>query len=224
MKHSSPKGLFFAWAVPLILLPALFSRICAVLYSGAATNILYSETALPEVLSWLRQIFSAISFGGGVASVVYAAYTFGRSVAVGTAALHVCILLADVSAAFLIDAISGAVSGALLMVAALMNLGDWLFSALLVTVGALLVGRRARRGKGEAGALRLFALVYFSGRILLRLIYMVQFLVEVEFAPYSQEIVQMVGEILETCFISGAVWLSGVGMHAWLSRRLAPAR
>lgn len=53
----------------------------------------------------------------------------------------------------------------------------------------------------------------------LQIFYIVQFLIEVEFSPYASEIIQMIGEILQTVAMSGgAVWLSALGLSALLAK------
>ena len=86
-------------------------------------------------------------------------------------------------------------------------------------------GMRVCRNKGRSSsaALLIGALVCLGVRMVLQIFYIVQFLVEVEFAPYASEIIQMIGEILQTVAMSGgAVWLSAVAVYALLAK-ICPA-
>ena len=218
MTSSHSKRHLFCLAGGAILLLMLLSRTCSVLYSTAATDILYAETVLPDVLTYLRQIFSSASFGVGLAFVA-AAFSFGKKDAVGAACIHGGILLLDAAASFIIDAVSGAVSAALLPLAAILNGGSWLYSALLLLIAFAMIRRTQKKEQPVSRGLLAGSLTWFAGRMLLQLFYILSFLIEVEFQPYAKEIVQMLGEILQVLFQGGIVWLSAAGSH-FLFRRI----
>jgi len=121
MTESGKHGRLLWAAAGVIILCTLISRSAAVLYSFAATDILYAEGVLPDLLTFLRQFFAAAAFGAGIASVTAAAVRGGGRLTAAAAGIHIAVLLADALAAFLIDALSGAVRAALLPAAALMN-------------------------------------------------------------------------------------------------------
>ncbi|MBQ4043146.1 MAG: hypothetical protein IJD06_04040, partial [Clostridia bacterium] len=124
----------------------------------------------------------------------------------------------DGIASFLIDAAGGAISADLLPLAAVLNLGDWLFSGILILIAFFVLRRSVRRqipaGRGLLGG----AVVWLSGRMLLQLFYIFSFLIEVEFQPYGSEIAQMLGEVLQVLFNGGILWLSAVGFHTLFAR------
>ncbi len=217
MTVSQRKRNLFCIAGGAVLLLTLLARVCSVLYSGAATNILYAESVLPDVLTFLRQIFASASFGVGLAFVL-TAFSFGAGSAAAAACIHGGVLLLDGIASFLIDAVGGAVSADLLPLAAVLNLGDWLFSGILILIAFFVLRRSVRRqipaGRGLLGG----AVVWLSGRMLLQLFYIFSFLIEVEFQPYGSEIAQMLGEVLQVLFNGGILWLSAVGFHTLFAR------
>ena len=218
MTSSHSKRNLFCLAGGAILLLMLVSRVCSVLYSTAATDILYAETVLPDVLTYLRQIFSSASFGVGLAFIA-AAFSFSKKSAVGAACIHGGILLLDAAASFFIDAISGAVSADLLPLAAILNGGSWLFSALLLLIAFSMIRRAQQKGQPLSRGLLNGSLTWFIGRMVLQLFYILSFLIDVEFQPYTKEIVQMLGEVLQVLFHGGIVWLAATGAH-FLFRRI----
>lgn len=216
MTVSQRKRNLFCIAGGAVLLLTLLARVCSVLYSSAATNILYAETVLPDVLTFLRQIFASASFGVGLAFVL-TAFSFGSGAA-AAACIHGGVLLLDGIASFLIDAAGGAVSADLLPLAAVLNLGDWLFSGILILIAFFILRRSVRRQIPAGRGLLFGAVVWLSGRMLLQLFYIFSFLIEVEFQPYGSEIAQMLGEVLQVLFNGGILWLAAVGFHTLFAR------
>ncbi len=214
---------FILCAAGAVFLCLLLSRTASVLFSYAATDILYSESVLPTVLSYLRQIFSACACGAGIASMAFALYADAPRTAPLLWGIQAALLLADVLFAFLSDLISGAVEKSLLGVAALFNLGDWLIASLLLFAACLCMRKCRTGGRSISAALLIGSLVSLGVRLALQIFYIVQFLIEVEFSPYASEIIQMVGEILQAVVMNGgAVWLSALVMHALLAK-ICPA-
>jgi len=219
MTESGKHGRLLWAAAGVIILCTLISRSAAVLYSFAATDILYAEGVLPDLLTFLRQFFAAAAFGAGIASVTAAAVRGGGRLTAAAAGIHIAVLLADALAAFLIDALSGAVRAALLPAAALMNLGEWLFGALLAAIISVILRRMAQRGRDASRMLGTAALIHMGGRLALQMYAVTVFLIEVEFSPYASELTQIVGEVLGVLFMSGGVvWLSALAVHALLAR------
>ncbi len=200
---SAGRRLVTRTAVLLILLSA--ARTLGVLYSYAATDIRYLETFLPTFLHYARQFFTSAAFGAGVAftaiGVFFGDTREGRQMFL----LHAGILLADAAAALFIDGISGAVSGESLLLAALSVGAGWLWSVLLAFLGWIAARRVSRRAGAVERALFISSAVYMAGRLLLETVYLIQFLIQVEFVLYSEEIVVIVGEYLSIVFLYGGV-------------------
>lgn len=214
---SSPKSrVLFCIAGGAVFVLAALARLCSVLYSTAATDILYAETALPEVLTFLRQMLSSAAFGASLAFAA-AVFRYGRK-ELAVFGISAGIFFLDVACAFVLDAAGGAVSADLLPLAAVLNLGDWLFTLLLLGIAFLLIRRTARKKMPAGRGLLSGAIVWLSGRMLLQLFYIFSFLIEVDFQPYRSEIVQMLGEILQVLFTGGIVWLSSLGLYALFCR------
>ena len=201
MKQKTSGALLLRAALVLVLGSAV-SRSVGVLYSAVATDIQYSASPLPSALYYLRQILAAVSYGGGIAAT---AASVSAGLGGAPAILHSGVLLADALAAFCIDAFSGAVSGAALPFAAIMNLSEWLFASLFVAVAYLTARRMTRRGRTPARICVVSAAFYLAGRLLLLTQYQLRFLKEVDFRPYPSEIVQICGEYLQFIFIYGGV-------------------
>ncbi|MBO5670047.1 MAG: hypothetical protein J6S41_00730, partial [Clostridia bacterium] len=180
----------------LILLPILLARCVSIVNSFTATDIRYMDTALPTVLYYLRQLFSVISYGAATAALAGGIFRFGGKCGTRVFFLYAGILLADTVAAFLMDILSGAVSGAMIPLALVSGLGNWLFGASLVLIARLVTGRCAKTGRTPARAVLLSAVFCMAERLLLETVYLLQFLIEVEFLPYATEIAVIAFEYL----------------------------
>ncbi len=212
------KRRWYLLAALLLLLPVLLARGISIANSFAATDIRYMDTVLPTVLYYLKQLFSVFVFGAAAAALAAGIFRFGRKCGTAVFCLAVGILLADTAAAFLIDAVSGAVSSDRLLLALLSGLGSWLFGAALVLIARLLTGRCAARGHTPARAVLWSAVVCMAGRLLMETVYLLQFLIEVEFLPYASEIAVIVGEYLSIVFFyGGVVWLAAYALLPWLA-------
>lgn len=199
--------------------PLAAARIVSVLYSYAATDILYMETILPSVLLYARQVLTAIAFGAGIASVAAAVFRLGEKCSAAVFGIHAGLLLADALAAFLIDVISGAVSAPAAGFTFVVGLLGFLWDAVLSFAAWITARQCLKRKKSAARALLLGTLFYMAGRLLLEIVYLIEFLIEVDFLPYSTEIPVIVGEFLSIIVISGGVvWLAACAAHALLAR------
>ncbi len=209
MITAKSKRRWYLIAACVILLPILFARGVSIANSFVATDVRYMETLWPTVLYYLRQLFSVLAVGAAVAALTAGVFRFGRKCGTTVFFLYAGILLADTAAAFLIDVFSGAVSGGRLILALLSVLGGWLFGCVLLLAARLVTVRRAKRGRTPAAAVLWSSVVCMAGRLALETVYLLQFLIEVEFLPYASEIVVIVGEYLSIVFFhGGVVWLT----------------
>ncbi len=208
--------------ISAVLLFALLasSRLVSVFYSYAATDILYMTTALPTVLFWMRRVLTVIAFGAGVAAIVSAVFRFGARCGAGVFGIHAVVLFLDFLTAFLIDAISGAVSGGSAVAALLVGFSSFAWNALFSFIAWASASRCRKKGKTAERALTFGAVWYMAGRLFLELLYLLDFLIEVEFLPYPEEIAVIVGEFLGIIVLDGgAVWFSAL-LFAFLFRRI----
>ncbi len=199
----SRRRLVLCAAVLLILLAA--ARVLGVLYARFATDIRYMETVLPAIFDYARRILTAVAFGTGIAFTGYAVFFGEKREGRQTFLLHAAVLLADAAAALLMDGISGAVRGAALPLAVLSVGAGWIWTALLAFLGWFFARRIANKGGAPERALIASSAVYMTGRLLLETVYLIQFLIEVEFAPYPQEIAVIAGEFLGIVFLHGGI-------------------
>lgn len=213
------KRRWYFLAAALLLLPVLLARGVSIVNSFLATDIRYMDTVWPTVLYYLRQLFSVLAFGVSFAALAAGTFRFGRKCGTAVFFLSAGILFADTVAAFLIDAVSGTVSGGMLLLALFSGLGSWLFGAALLLIARLVAGRCAGKDRTMKQAVFLSAIFCMAGRLLLETVYLLQFLFEVEFLPYASEIVVIAGEYLSIVFFyGGMVWLTARGLLAWLTR------
>ncbi len=187
------------------------SRSLSLWYSYIATDILYMDTALVRVLPFFKRILSAAAFGAAVGASVMTVYHFGKRCGTAWFLLHVAILFADLLAAFMIDFLGGAASGALLPLTLLVCAAEWLWNSLL-SLAVLFTARLfIIHTRGSDAALLTASLVHMAGWLLLKLINIFDFLIEISFDPTAAEIASMSGDVLSVIVYSGGVvWLAAL--------------
>ncbi len=173
-------------------------RLVSLLYSYAATNVLYAESALPSVLEYVRGVFYAVFAGAYIAGVV----SLGKKERLRVWIISSILLILDGAAALIIDHAEGAISQASALVALLNVAGDCLYTAALLWLCLPLTAFLARIGK-EGRAIAACSLLFFAGRLIPWLVSVVSFLIDVEFAPYTREVLTIVGELLRHIVLSG---------------------
>jgi hypothetical protein len=218
-KPKSPALRLYLFAAVLIFVPIAASRGTALVSSFVSTDIRYMETALPAVLDYLRLTLSVFAFGAAAASAVTAVFRCGKKSGAAVIGIHAAVLLLDAVTAVLIDTLSGAVSGGMILLAVFSCLADALWNVLLSFLGWYAACRAAAKQRTEEGALLSASLIHMGGRLLLETVYLIQFLIEVEFLPYAREIVVIVGEYLRiVCFYGGVTFIGAWLIFTWLNR------
>lgn len=202
-----------------LLVPLVAARVVSVLYSYAATDVLYMTTALPTALFWIKRILSVIAFGGGIALTVSAAFRFGGKCGAAAFGIHASLLFLDFMTAFLIDVLSGAVSSAGVLLAFLVGFADCIWCVLFSLIAWRAACRLLKKNGTSARAAFIGAVFYMAGRLLLKLLYQLDFLIDVEFLPYPEEIAAIVGDLLAiVAFDGGVLWLAALGILFLLRR------
>ena len=189
-------------AALLLALGYTLARTAALLYSAAATDIQYAEGWIPDALYYLRRLLTAASFSVGVAASAALAWD---GLAGKVALIHGGILLLDTAAAFVIDACSGAVSGAALWLAAALDLAQFLFGAVFVTANFLISSRAAKKERSLTHTCLLLSALWMAGQLLLQSVSVFSFLAEIDFAPYAIEVTKILLEYLMTVLLHGGV-------------------
>jgi len=212
--RSSRRRLVSCAAVLLITLAA--ARILGVLYARTATDIRYMETLFPTLLDYGRKALTTAAFGAGIAFTVYAVFSGKKREGRQMLFVHTGVLLADAAAAFSIDAVSGALRGAALPLAVLSVGAGWIWSVLLAVLGWLFARRISRRGGTPERAVLTSSAGYMAGRLLMETVYLMQFLLEVEFAPYPEEIAVIAGEFLSIVVLHGGITFLAACLCNWL--------
>ena len=173
-------------------------RLVSLLYSYAATNVLYAESVLPSVLEYVRGVFYAVFAGAYIAGVV----SLGKKERMRIWIISAVLLILDGAAALIIDLAEGAISQASALVALLNVAGDCLYTFALLWLCLPLTAFLAQLGR-EGRAIAACSLLFFAGRLIPWLVSVVSFLIDVEFAPYTREVLTIVGELLRHVVLSG---------------------
>lgn len=220
MNKATTNRLLF-WAAGLLLLCTAFSRTCGVLYSIVATDVLYAETFLPTLCTVCKQLFDAAIFGVGIAAMLAARTLFSKKAARGVLALLCAALFIDALSAFLVDALTGSVARSMLPLAALVDLGKWLANALsaFLAYAAIALAQKKNFSLSRARITAVLACMLVSAVSLL--VNIILFLIEVEFAPYAEEIRQIALEIWQLIYADGAAVWAVSAISAPLFSRIA---
>lgn len=200
MKKSS----FPILAVVLCVAFAVLARVCGMVYTGLATNVVYSETLLCRMLPALRQVMSALSFAciaGGAMSCAMRGVS-SKKVLLAYAVIATAENLVPV----VIDIASGVFADdpARLIMGILYRLGLALYAALMLIIGTA-VGRGIINRDGSPAVAVVFAAVLpvFVDFVVV-VVRSITSLFEWDFMPYSSEIWSMLGE-LGTVVLMGLV-------------------
>ena len=138
----------------LTLALTVLARICGIVYSYFATDILYSESAFLPYLPIIKSILSCAAYGAAVGTVV-ALTGRRRSGAIG---LYAIVLVADSAAAFVFDLLSGVLRGRVLF-AVLYAVMKAAMPLLCILLGLLISRKLIRDGRIPRAAV-VVSLVY----------------------------------------------------------------
>jgi len=195
----------------LFLAAAILYRVNGVAYSYLATDIVYSGSALYTVSYALGLLLSPVLFGLAAGGVILCCGAGSVSRGGRMLLLGGGVYLADGVAKVLIDLSAGAVHTGMLWAAILSSGLEALFCIWMLTV-AFLYGRSAAAGRlSPVRACVYAALVHMAGRMLGETVYLIRFLIDVDFLPYASEIVQIIGSYLQIAALHGGV----AGLTMW---------
>lgn len=172
-------------ACVLFFLCRLAARGVSLVYSAVATDVLYMEGALPTVLVCVRSVLIWLS----VLVTVVAFSTLARSPAqkstAGMAWVFSLIVFMDAAGAFLLDLCSGAFRETILIWLGLtVVVGTWLAETAFVW----LVYCVARKTSTQKKSVLWTSFLHMAWQLVLETVYLVQFLIDVDFSPYPKEI------------------------------------
>ena len=182
-------------AILLCIAFSVIARVCGIVYTNLATNVVYSETLLCRILPSLRQVISAISFscaaGGAMAQVLK-----------GFSAKNVIIVYSGIAVAenlvpIIIDLINGVFADdpARLIMGILYRLGLAIYSAVILIVGTA-VGRGIINRDGNPAVAVIFAGVLPIFVDFISVMWKsISSLIEWDFMPYADEIYSILAEI-----------------------------
>lgn len=173
----------------LTLALTVLARICGIVYSYFATDILYAESAFLPYLPIIKSILSCAAYGAAVGTAV-ALTGHSRSGAIG---LYALVLVADSAAAFVFDLLSGVLRGRVLF-AVLYAVLKAAMPLLCILLGLLISRRLIRDGRIPRAAV-VVSLVYPVLSLVELMRAAISYLIEVDFMPYSSEIVSIVTDL-----------------------------
>lgn len=179
-------------------------------YSYVSTDILYMDGALPSLLLTVRSVMTWLSvFVTVVAFCTFIKRGVEKSCA-GMAWAFTLICLADATTVFLGDLLSGAFQDSLLVwlglaVVAGTFLAEFAFIWLVYCI--------ARNAPDPKKAILGASVLHMAGRLIMETVYLIQFLIDVDFSPYAREIWSIL------CSYGNIVWWQGVAL--WLAAMLA---
>lgn len=195
------------------------SRISSVAYATAATDILYMDGVLPDVLYILRQVFLAMSVGVAVTGVILAAHSPAKRLRIGITWAFCLIAFADAASALLLDVCSGAISGGTAVLALLLNTAAFLVEWGFIWL-SYLVAHKAKYARNPAWVLRILAAVHLTGHLLMEASYTVQYLLDYSFRLSSDQISGILFTYLDLIAVQGVlVWLTARLLLLWLGNK-----
>ena len=198
----------------LFFLCRLAARGVSLAYSSAGTDVLYMEGQLPDILLTIRAVLLWASVVCTVFSFSALAGSVSQKILKGMAWGFSLIVFADAAAMFLIDVCTGAV-GVFVWMALIMDTATFLFEAVFVWL-VYWIARRSATAKKSI--LRASAL-HMAGRLAMETVYLIQFLIEVDFAPYANEVWTILLTYLGIVLWQGAaVWLASMLLYRWCKR------
>lgn len=188
--------------LPLILcvLFAILARTSGFIYSFLATNVIYADSVIVQMLPALRQLMSAISFacaaGAAVQRIVCKA-----SVKVPVI-VYLAVLLADTVTVLLSDGLSGELEGRLVY-GILYRLGLIAYSVVMLLIGTAIAKAMLKRDGALAVSAATAAVLPVAVDLISVLWRSITSLIEWEFMPFVSEVYTMIFEI-------GTVLIMGV--------------
>jgi len=195
------------------------SRLSSVAYTTVATDILYMDGVLPDVLYILRQVFLAMSVGAAVAGVVLVTHSPAKRWRVGTAWMFCLIAFADAASALLLDVCSGAVSGGTAVLALLLNVATFLVEWGFIWL-TYIVAHKAKYTRNPAWVVRVMAFVHLAAYLLMEASYTVPYLSDYAFRLSSDQISGIVFAYLDLITVQGVVvWLTARLLLLWLGNK-----
>lgn len=195
------------------------SRLSSVAYTTVATDILYMDGVLPDVLYILRQVFLAMSVGAAVAGVVLVTHSPAKRWRVGTAWMFCLIAFADAASALLLDVCSGAVSGGTAVLALLLNIATFLVEWGFIWL-TYIVAHKAKYTRNPAWVVRVMAFVHLAVYLLMEASYTVPYLSDYAFRLSSDQISGIVFAYLDLITVQGlVVWLTARLLLLWLGNK-----
>lgn len=195
------------------------SRLSSVAYTTVATDILYMDGVLPDVLYILRQVFLAMSVGAAVAGVVLVAHSPAKRLRIGTAWMFCLIAFADAASALLLDVCSGAVSGGTAVLALLLNIATFLVEWGFIWL-TYIVAHKAKYTRNPAWVVRVMAFVHLAVYLLMEASYTVPYLSDYAFRLSSDQISGIVFAYLDLIAVQGVVvWLTARLLLLWLGNK-----
>lgn len=195
---------------------AILTRLCSVLYSVTATDVVYENSIVPDLLLYGRQALECVFWGCGFGYAAAAFQWNGKKAATGAVWMHTAIQFLYTASALLIDWQSGSVTGFTLVLAAITNGVSFLFSACLIWLAFWLLCLENRRHSSVRRGCIAGCIAFFAGHLAVQTIDVVRFFIQIGFQPYRSELLAIGREYLTIFLLHGIVAF----LSAWAVRKL----
>ena len=183
-------------------------RVVSFIHSAVAADVLYRDGMLPGFLLGARAVMTWLSVLTVVVSCSVLVRRISEKSVSGMVWGFTLICFADGAAVFLIDLLSGAFQETFLTVMGLVLVtGTFLVECAFVWLVYCIAARSAAPEKSVLWACG----VHMLGRLAMEVVYLIQFLIEVDFAPYKNEVWSIVRSFGGIVLWQGiALWLASV--------------
>lgn len=183
-------------------------RTASFAHSAVASDVLYMDGSLPDIFLGIRSLATWLSVCVVILSLSLLSGRPADKPTVGVAWGLTAICFADAAAVFLGDLFSGSFQDTFLIwLGAAVVAGTFLVDACFVW----LVYCIARKAASPEKSILWASGLHMIGRLAMETVYLIQFLVEVDFSPYRNEILSILRSYGSIVLWQGmALWLMGI--------------
>ena len=184
----------------------LAARAASLIHSAVAADVLYREGMLPGLLLGIRAVMTWLSVLTVVLACSLLAKRIPEKAMSGMVWGFTLICFADAAGVFLLDLCSGAFrENILIWLGLTVVVGTWLAETAFVWLVYCIARKTSARNKSVLWT----SFLHMAWQLVLETIYLVQFLIDVDFSPYPKEIWSILRSYGEIVLWQGmALWLA----------------
>ncbi len=176
----------------LCVLFAILARATGIVYSLLATNVIYADSVIVQILPALRQVLSSVSFAVSAGAAVHMAVR--RSSVKVPVTVYFAVLLADAVTVILYDGLSGELEGRFLY-GILYRLGLIAYSMIILFIGIAIARAILKRGGSLAVSAATAGVLPVAVDLISVLWKSIASLIEWEFLPFASEVYTILFEV-----------------------------